>query len=252
MSNGKQLRWRRIFGSDGRAVVIAMDHGMMGVSPLGNLTQPGQLIAHVVEAGADAILTTPGIASSFGTVIGRAGLILRVDGGVSRLGGQWGRMSQIYPVEDAIRLGADAVVAMGLVGGAEEKESLASLAAVASQCHRWQLPLLAEMMLVGAAGETPSPENLITAARIGVEMGADFIKVAYTGTPESFKSLVENCFVPVLVLGGESKAEAEILGQVQESIAAGAAGVALGRNVWQQRDPVAMTRAIVQIVHGHG
>jgi len=127
---------------------------------------------------------------------------------------------------------------------------LASLAAVASQCYRWQLPLLAEMMLMGAAGENPSPENLITAARIGVEMGADIIKVAYTGTPESFKSLVENCFVPVLVLGGESKAEAEILGQVKESMAAGAAGVAMGRNVWQHRDPAAMTRASVQVVHG--
>ncbi len=249
MNNDKQLRWRRIFGPDGHTAIIAMDHGMMGVSPLGNLTQPGKLIAQVVEAGADAILTTPGIASSFGAAIGRAGLILRVDGGVSPFGGQWGRMSQIFSVEDALRLGADAVVAMGLIGGEEEKESLASLAAVASQCYHWQLPLLAEIMLMGAAGENPSPENLTTAARIGAEMGADFIKIAYTGTAESFKLLALGCFVPVLVLGGESKAEAQILGQVKEAIAAGAAGVAMGRNVWQHRDPVTMTRAIVQVVH---
>jgi DhnA family fructose-bisphosphate aldolase class Ia len=80
-------------------------------------------------------------------------------------------------------------------------------------------------------------------------MGADFIKIAYTGTAESFKRLALGCFVPVFVLGGESKAEAQILGQVKEAMAAGAAGVAMGRNVWQHRDPVAMTRAIVEVVH---
>ena len=250
MNNGKQLRRHRIFRADGRAVVIAMDHGMFGANPLGNLREPDKLIAQVVAAGADAILTTPGIAASFGSAFGRAGLILRVDGGTTRLGGSWGQMSQLFSVTDALRLGADAVVAMGFIGGAEEKASLASLAAVARECLEWQVPLLAEMMLMGAASENPAPENLTTAARIAAEMGADFVKIAYSGTPESFQSLVESCFVPVLMLGGDSKAETEILGQVQDAMHAGAAGVAMGRNVWQHPNPAAMTRAIADIIHG--
>lgn len=250
MNNAKSLRWHRIFRGDGRAVVIALDHGLFGANPLGNLREPAKLIAQVVAAGADAILTSPGIASACSNAFGRAGLILRVDGGTTRLGGNWEQMSQLFSVTDALRLGADAVVAMGFVGGAEEKTSLASLAAVARECLEWHVPLLAEMMLTGAAGDKPSPENLIAAARIGAEMGADFIKIAYTGTLESFQSLVASCFVPVLMLGGDSKAEAEILGQVQDAMQAGAAGVAMGRNVWQHPDPAAMTRAIVEIVHG--
>ncbi len=250
MNNIKSLRWHRIFGADNRTVVIAMDHGLFGASPLGNLRDPGNLIAQVVAAGADAILTSPGIASAYGGAFRRAGLILRVDGGTTRLGGNWGAMSQLFSVADAVRLGADAVVAMGFIGGAEEQASLASLAAVARECLEWRVPLLAEMMLMGAAGENASAENLLTAARIGAEMGADFIKIAYTGTPESFQSLTASCFVPVLMLGGDSKAETEILGQAQDAIRAGAAGVALGRNVWQHPDPAKITRAIAEIVHG--
>ncbi len=250
MNNTKSLRWRRVFGADNRAVVIAMDHGMFGASPLGNLREPDKLIAQVVAAGADAILTTPGIAAACGSAFGRAGLILRVDGGTTRLGGNWGQMSQLFSVADALRLGADAVVAMGFIGGAEEKAGLASLAAVARECLEWQVPLLAEMMLMGAAGEKQTPENLSTAARIGAEMGADWIKIAYTGSPESFKLLVGDCFVPVLMLGGDSKTEAEILGQVKDAMNAGAAGVAMGRNVWQHPDPAGMTHAIAEIVHG--
>jgi class I fructose-bisphosphate aldolase len=159
-------------------------------------------------------------------------------------------MSAMFSIETALRLGADAVVAMGFIGGAEEKASLASLASIANACSEWQIPLLAEMMLMDAAGEKPTPENTITAARIGAEMGADFVKIAYTGSPASFKSLVEDCFVPVLMLGGDSKAEAEILGQVQDAMNADAAGVAMGRNVWQHPDPARITRAIVEIVHG--
>jgi class I fructose-bisphosphate aldolase len=249
MNNNKSLRWHRIFRNDRRAVVIAMDHGLFGASPLGNLRDPGNLIAQVVSAGADAILTSPGIASACGNAFGRAGLILRVDGGTTRLGGNWGAMSQLFSVTAAVRLGADAVVAMGFIGGAEEKASLTSLAAVARECLEWRVPLLGEMMLTGAAGENISAENLITAARIGAEMGADFIKIAYTGSPDSFKSLVDDCFVPVLMLGGDSKAEAEILGQVRDAMRAGAAGVAMGRNVWQHPDPAKITRAIAEIVH---
>lgn len=249
MNNPKSLRWRRIFRTDNRAVVIAMDHGMFGASPLGNLRDPGNLIAQVVAAGADAVLTSPGIASACGSAFGRAGLILRVDGGTTRLGSSWGAMSQMFSVADAVRLGADAVVAMGFVGGAEEKVSLASLAAVARECLEWHVPLLAEMMLLGAAGAKITTENLIIAARIGAEMGADFIKIAYTGTPESFQSLTASCFAPVLMLGGDAKTEDEILGQVTDAMRAGAAGVAVGRNVWQHPDPTWITGAIAKIVH---
>ncbi len=87
MNSGKAIRLNHIFAPDRRSVIIAMDHGLPGIGPLGHLTHPGTLIERIRAGGADAILTTPGIASRFGEAIGRLGLILRLDGAATTLGG---------------------------------------------------------------------------------------------------------------------------------------------------------------------
>lgn len=249
MNTGKQIRLNHIFAGDGRVVVVAMDHGLPGMTPLANLTDPGRLIDQLAAGGADAILTTPGIAAHFVGHFGKLGLIMRLDGAATMLSESVNKMRLIASVEDALILGADAVAVMGFCGTPDETNSLEILGKVAIECRRLGVPLLAEMLPMGFAAK-PTVTQLAQAARIGAEIGADIIKLPYAGPAEAYRDVTETCFAPVLVLGGSARAADEALAQIEEAMAAGASGVAVGRNVWQQEDATGMTRMIVEAVHG--
>jgi DhnA family fructose-bisphosphate aldolase class Ia len=93
-------------------------------------------------------------------------------------------------------------------------------------------------------------EEVIHAARLGQEGGGDFIKTAYTGDVESFKKVVEACPIPIVILGGaKSGNDKDVLEVVKGAIDAGGAGTCMGRNVFQHKDPEAITRAMCMIVH---
>ena len=251
MSEGKTRRLRRIFQGDGCAVIVAMDHGAyFGVQP--GFEDPRQVIEQVIAGGADAIMTTLGLAQNFAQELAPAGLLLRVDGGVSRLGTRAWRGGLIFGAETALRLGADGVVAMGFPGAENEHKNLHDLADLSRQCVEWGLPLMAEMLPRGFEGgdDARAAETIMHAMRIGAELGADIIKTQYTGTVESFQKLVGSVFVPVVVLGGpKMEDEAATLRTAHEAIKAGARGVAMGRNIWNHPHPDKMTRAISAIVH---
>ena len=88
------------------------------------------------------------------------------------------------------------------------------------------------------------------AARVGHEMGADIVKVSYTGSAESFKEVVSGCSIPVVIAGGpKMDSDREILEMVKGSIEAGGSGVSIGRNVFQHKDPTRMVQAISAIVN---
>lgn len=247
----KTKRMNNIFRKDGRTIIIAMDHGL-GMNVLPELADPAEKIHRVVQGGADAIMTSFGIASKFSDAIGSAGLILRVDGGSSQLAQTGAPFCPIYTVEDALRLGADGVVCMGFPGSEFESETLPYLAQLAGDCHKWGMPLMAEMLPRGFEGgdDSRTPENIALACRIGVELGADFIKTEYTGDSDSFRQVVTGTFAPIVVLGGgQAKDPVALLQQVYDSVQAGGAGVAMGRNVWRQPEPEKITRAIARIVH---
>lgn len=248
MSAAKTIRMNHIFASDGRAVVIAMDHGLPGMTPLGALKDPAHLLREIRAGGADAILTTPGIAARFAADIGKLGLIVRLDGGATTLSQSFGAMQLIASVEDALRLGADAVAVMGFCGTPDESDSLRTLGMVAKECRTLGVALMAEMLPLGYQGK-PTVEQVVLAARIGAEMGADIIKTKYVGSAEAYAEVIETCFAPVLVLGGSAKAPEAVMSEIRDAIRAGSAGVAIGRNVWQAPDPAAVTREIAQAVH---
>jgi len=249
MNSAKAIRLNHIFASDRRSVIIAMDHGLPGMRPLGHLTHPGTLIQQIAAGGADAILTTPGIAAQFAECIGRLGLILRLDGAATTLGEGSGEMRLIASVEDALRLGADAVAVMGFCGTKDESDSLETLGKVAAECRRLGVPLMAEMLPLGYTGK-PDVQQIALAARIGAELGADIIKTKYAGAPQEYREVTDTCFAPVVVLGGSARSSDEVLAEIEDALSAGAAGVAIGRNVWQAADVVATTRSVVRAVHG--
>lgn len=244
-------RLSRLFGSDGKTVVVAMDHGMgLPVNPA--LDKTGEVLEAVVKGGADAVLTTYGIATRYADVLKNVGLILRLDGGGSVLCDANESPKVLFTVEDALRVGADAVACMGFPGSPYEYECMANLAHFAAEGHKWGMPVLAEMLPGGFDPAVPnSVDNLVLAARTGCEYGADIIKTSYNGTPEEFKRVVDASFKPVIVLGGEAAKDVDgLLGCIEGALDAGAAGVAIGRNVWKQPHPEKMVEALVQMVHG--
>ena len=251
MAQDKTRRLRRIFRDDGRTVIIAMDHGgFFGPQP--GFESPSEPIKQVIAGGADAVMATVGLAQNFASELAPAALILRVDGGVSRLGTRAWRGKLIYGAKAALRLGADGVVAMGFPGAEREDENLSYLADLNDQCTKWGLPLMAEILPRGFEGgdDARAPETIRLALRLGAELGVDLIKTQYTGDVASFRKAVESCFVPVVVLGGpKMESDAEVLRTAREAIDAGGRGVAMGRNIWGHKHPQKMTAAVVAVVH---
>ena len=251
MLSSKTHRWSRIFRKDGRAVIFAMDHAAsFGIMP--GLEKPGEVIAKVQAGGADAILTTYGIVKKFASQIGNMSIVLRLDGGNTKLAQVPGPTSMVYNIYDALRVGAEAVGVMGMPGSKFESEMLPYLSEIISQGDEYGVPVMAEMLPAGF--EDPAKwwtaENIGHACRIGAELGVDFIKTTYSGDPESFKNIVSQIYVPIVVLGGsKSKDPADLLQGIYESIQAGAVGVAVGRNIYQHPHPDKVTAAITAIVH---
>ena len=242
-------RLSRIFRADGRAVIVALDHGLI-VGPCEGFEHPADVIAAAVAGGADAILTSYGIARRFAQQLSRVGLILRSDGASTNLGTpSTGSTTTFFDVDDALRLGADALVVTAMPGCGKEDSTLANLAGVISSAHRWDVPVLAEMVPGGFNSDpsTRSPEAVGIAVRLGAELGADFIKSPFCA---DFASVASSTFAPVVILGGSKTSERQMLVDIRAAIDAGGAGVAIGRNIFQAPDPAAMTAAIVAIVHG--
>jgi class I fructose-bisphosphate aldolase len=243
-------RMHRLFRDDGRSLVVAMDHGS-GLNVYPALADPARVIDAVVAGGADAILTTPGMAKQFSHHLKSVGLILRVDGGSSELSRGSFEYALLFTVEDALRLGADAVACMGFPGTDREAQTLGNLATLAGQCHAWGVPLMAEMVPGGFSNfELHTVANIRLAARMGVELGADLIKTEFTGSAEEFRPVTDHCYRPVLVLGGSQKDDDRALfTMVKLALTAGAAGVVIGRNIWGHAHPPAMVTALGRMIH---
>jgi class I fructose-bisphosphate aldolase len=241
-------RLNRIFRPDGRALIVPMDHGLFD-GPCKGLENPGETIAKVVAGGADAVLTTYGVASRFARELAPIGLILRADGGTTSLGIGEGPGSIFFGVEAALRLGADALAVSAFPGAPNEATTLENLANMIDAAHAWGLPVLAEMVPGGfdSAPEYRTQASIALSARVGAELGADFVKIPYVA---GFDAVTGTCYVPVVILGGAKRGqERDMLVDIKAAIDAGGAGVAVGRNVFQADNPAAMTAAVASIIH---
>jgi DhnA family fructose-bisphosphate aldolase class Ia len=253
-------RLDRIFRPTGRALIVALDHALLD-GPIPGLEDPAATIRQIVAGGADAVLTSYGIARRFARELAPVGLILRVDGGAtsmasaggpgggSGLGYTGGPPVLLYGVEEALRLGADAIALNGFPGAPHEGASLQNIARAVHLAHPWGLPVLAEMVPGGfdSPPEWRTVENVALAVRVAAEMGADLVKTPYVA---GFRRVTEPCYVPVVILGGARRGnERAMLADIRAAVDAGAAGVAVGRNIFQAGDPQAMTAAVNAILH---
>ncbi len=242
---GKQVHMRRLFREDGRAMVVALDHAQWK-GPIQGLVPMARAVRAVVDGGADGLILNPGAARDCGDIYaGRCALIVRITGASTEKNSSFDYHRGICSVRQAVRLGADAVIAMGFVGGSGEAASLALLAQIAEDCSQYAMPLVAEM-LPAEPDRFQDPEWIATGARVAYELGADIVKAYTTGTTADAQ-IIEGCEVPFLAAGGaKSSQPTEIAAQ---AILHGAAGIAFGRNVFEATTPQSVVEELAAIVH---
>jgi class I fructose-bisphosphate aldolase len=227
-----------------------MDHGI-SVGPIEGVKDMKTAIQKVADGGANAIVEHKGLVEAGHRRHGKdIGLIIHLSASTS-LSVYPNAKTLVCTVEEAIKLGADAVSIHVNLGNGREKEMLQDFGHVSYEARTWGMPLLAMMYPRGEKIKDEYAVEVVKhAARVGNEMGADIVKVSYTGSPETFAEVVSGCAVPVVIAGGpKMDSDREILEMVKGSVEAGGAGVSIGRNVFQHRDPTRMVQAISAIVN---
>ncbi len=247
---GKRIRIERIIDRNSEnTVIVPMDHGV-SLGPIEGIIDISKTINEVAEGGANAVVIHKGIVPFGHRGYGKdVGLILHLSGS-TKFSPDPNNKVLVASVEEAIKLGADAVSIHVNVGSGTEAEQLSELGRVSRECMEWGMPLLAMMYPRGDGINQFDEKAVSLAARVGAELGADIVKTNFTGSVESFKRVVKGCPVPVVVAGGEKMGNVrDVLEMVEMAMEAGARGVAIGRNVFQADNVEKMTRAIAMIVH---
>ncbi len=248
---GKQIRMERIIDRNtSRTVIVPMDHGVSS-GPIYGITDLRDAIEQVVRGGANAIVEHKGMVGAGHRRSGKdVGLIIHLSASTS-LSPYPNTKTLVCTVEEALRLGADAVSIHVNIGDEMERQMLSDFGMVSSRAREWGIPLLAMIYPRGEKiANEYDPGVLKHAARLGAELGADIVKISYSGSVESFREVIAGCRVPVVIAGGEKmESDKQILETVRGSIDAGGSGVSIGRNIFQHQDPTRMVGAISMIVH---
>jgi fructose-bisphosphate aldolase/2-amino-3,7-dideoxy-D-threo-hept-6-ulosonate synthase len=233
-----------------KTVIVPVDHGV-SVGPIPGLEDMVKAISDISKGGANAVLMHKGIVGAGHRGYGRdIGLIVHLSAGTT-LSTYPNNRIQVTSVQEAIRLGADAVSVHVNVGSENESEMLMNLGMVAEECNEYGMPLLAMMYARGKKIENEHDVRYIKhVARIGAELGADIIKTVYTGDKKSFREVIDGCPVPVVIAGGPKiGSEEDLYRMVEDAMDCGAMGVSIGRNIFQAKDRVTVTKKICGIVH---
>ena len=240
---GMQNRRARICRPDGKTVMLAFDHGYImgstaGLERLDVVIPP--LIPYV-----DVLMATRG---GFRFAIPSAhdkGIALRVSAGGSVLQDDMSMEDLAVDVEDAIRMNASCMAVQVFIGSAGQRDSLANLNEAVNLGNRYGIPVLG-VTAVGKEMERTT-RYFMLATRMVAEMGAQIIKTYYC---DEFEKVVAASPVPIVIAGGKKIPEADALDMAYRAISDGAAGVDMGRNIFQSKNPIAMTKAIAGVVHG--
>jgi 3-hydroxy-5-phosphonooxypentane-2,4-dione thiolase len=240
---GMQSRLARVFvPGTNRTVMLAIDHGYFQ-GPTTGLERVDLSILPLLGY-ADALMTTRGMVRSTVPPTSGVPIVLRASGGPSILKDLSNEQIAVA-MEDAVRLNAAAVAVQVFIGGENETQSVHNMTRLVDEGQRAGVPVLA----VTAVGRelTRDARYLRLAVRICAELGAHVVKTYYCA--DGFDTVTSACPVPVVMAGGKKLPELEALAMAYNAIEAGAAGVDMGRNIFQSDQPIAMIRAIRAVVH---
>jgi 3-hydroxy-5-phosphonooxypentane-2,4-dione thiolase len=243
MNWGMQNRLAKIIHpEDGRCLMLAVDHGYF-LGPTERLEVPSRAIKPLLPY-ADSLMLTRGILRTSVDPNCYIPIVLRVSGATSIIGEDLSKETITTSIEEAIRLNASCLALSIFVGSKYEHQTLANLAKMVDEGEKYGIPVLA----VTAVGKDMGRDAryLGLACRIAAELGAHIAKTYYC---DNFEEVVEGCPVPLIIAGGKKLPEPEALKLAYDAITHGAAGVDMGRNIWQSDWPVAMIKAVQAIVH---
>jgi len=240
---GMQSRLARVFRpADGRTVMLAIDHGYFQ-GPTSGLERVDLSIVPLLRH-ADALMTTRGMVRSTIPPASGTPIVLRASGGPSILR-ELSDERIAVSMEDAVRINASAVAVQVFIGGEFETRSVRNMTRLVDEGQRYGIPVLA----VTAVGKdlTRDARYLRLATRICAELGAHVVKTYYCA--QDFDTVTAACPVPIVMAGGKKLPELDALTMAWRAVEEGAAGVDMGRNIFQSDDPVAMIRAVGAVVH---
>lgn len=232
---------RIIKPKDKRTLMLAVDHGYF-MGPTTGL-ENFEIVKKILPY-ADAIMLTRGALRNYIPAEEDIPIVLRVSGGTSIIGKELLHEGIITSIKDAIRLNVSSLAFSIMVGSEFERDTLLGLAKIVDFGEQYSIPVVA----VTAVGKDMARDAryLALASRIAAEFGAHIVKTYYC---ENFEKVVESCPVPIVIAGGKKVSEEEALKITYNAIKAGAAGVDMGRNIFQAENPKAMIQAIRAIVH---
>lgn len=225
---------------------MPIDHGLW-YGPMPGIERPLEVARRVIP-GSDGLLIAPGFARFLSSELpGDRALAVRVGVGTA-LGPVQDYEPLFAGLETALRLDADAVVHTLYLGSVRDEQALRDMGNLIESADRYDMPVIAEFL--PTSGDW-TWETVAHWARLGFEMGASVVKTIYTGEPDTFRRVVEGCPLPILIAGGPATGTtAELLRTVHDSVAAGGAGLAIGRRVWQSEDPAGLLVWLGRLVHG--
>jgi len=240
----------RVIGSDGRTVILALDAANFATDINGVDATVAQ-VPLMAPHGLDAVLVGVGIARRCWASLQSVGMVLRCDTVTDLYDGSIPGSFIANDALDAVRLGADGVVVMAFPGSADHINLQLQTQDLYRECREYNMPLIVEALPVTFVGSEPEhrdPANVAAAVRVAAELGADIVKTRYSGTAED-KVIAANATVPVVALGGPKTGLEGYLAFVKHCVDSGAAGIACGRNIVQDPNPVAKVAALAAIIH---
>ena len=194
---------------------------------------------------ADAIMLTRGVLRTCIDPSIANSVVLRVSGGSSIVGEDLSNEEIITCMEEALRMNASGIALSIFVGSKHEKQTLVNLSRLVDEGERYGMPVLA-VTAVGKELGKRDARFLALSCRIAAELGSHIVKTYYC---DDFEKVVEGCPAPIVVAGGPKMSEKDALELTHKSIAAGAVGVDMGRNIWQSDNPIPMIKAVREVVH---
>jgi DhnA family fructose-bisphosphate aldolase class Ia len=252
---GKAMRLKRVIDGEGVSVICALDHGMTSPQFLEPLADIVARTGEAVAGGANVIMMSKGmIRLAHPAFSPTTSLALLLSASASPQGDR-PEIVQIAEVEEALRLGADAVVLFTALGGETEPSMIDLLAGVGRECEVLGMPFIAEAEFpttyasVEELAAQYGFEYLRRNVRLCAELSADIVKTNWPGDGDAFAKLVEAANgVPVVLAGGSRLSDEELLRRMEAAMAAGAIGCSVGRNIFMHERPEAITRALSRVI----
>ncbi len=252
---GKAMRLKRVIDGAGVSVICALDHGMTSPTFLEPLADIAERARETVAGGANVIMMSKGMIRIAYEAFGPTTSLAMLLSASANPGGDKPRIVQIADVEEALTLGADAVVLFTALEGDTEAGMIDTLAAVGRECAVLGMPFIAEAEFpttyatVEELTQQYGFEYLRRNVRLCAELGADIVKTNWPGDADSFARCVEAANgIPVVLAGGSRLEDAELLARMEQAMAAGAIGCSVGRNIFMHRNPEAVTRALARVI----